>query len=246
MKRFKLVVAYDGAKYSGWQIQPNGVTIEEKLNTAITKVLGVPTRVVGASRTDAGVHAKGNVAIFDGTTTIPSERLSYAINQHLPNDIVVTSSQEVPADWHPRFQASQKTYRYYIQHSKMPNPLTRRNHYWVSHDLDFDAMEKVARSFVGTYDFCNFCRLEATSKDTTRQIYRSFLSKTEDGFFFEVVGSGFLYNMVRMMVGAVIGAGRGDLSFEDVRSMLTDADSAFPRVTLPAHALVLVGIKYGE
>ena len=133
MKRIRLTVAYDGTDYCGWQVQPNGVTIEEMLNRAIRKLTGEDIQVIGASRTDSGVHALGNVAVFDTNSTIPPERMSYALNQRLPEDIVVVRSEEVPEDWHPRYQDRiRKTYEYHIYNAPVPNPLRRRYASYVS------------------------------------------------------------------------------------------------------------------
>lgn len=124
MKRIKLTVAYDGTNYCGWQVQPNGITIEEVLNKKLSKLTGEDIHIIGASRTDSGVHALGNVAVFDTTSTIPPERFAYAINQRLPEDIVVTQSEEVPMDWHPRYQDCIKYYEYHILNRSLPSAET--------------------------------------------------------------------------------------------------------------------------
>ena len=125
MRRIELTVAYDGTDYCGWQIQPNGITVEEVLNRALSRLTGEEIRVIGASRTDAGVHARGNVAVFDTASTVPPERFAYAVNPLLPEDIVVVGAEEVPQDWHPRYQNSVKTYEYHILNREMPDPLRR-------------------------------------------------------------------------------------------------------------------------
>ena len=159
MKRLKLTVAYDGTNYCGWQIQPNGITVEEVLNRALRKLTGEEITVIGASRTDSGVHALGNVAVFDSETSIPPERISYALNQRLPDDIVVIRSEEVSADWHPRYCNSKKTYEYHILNAKIPDPTRRLTRYFVSFDLDIEKMKKAAQYLVGTHEFVSFCNV---------------------------------------------------------------------------------------
>ena len=166
MKRIRLRVAYDGTNYCGWQIQPNGITIEEVLNKAITKLTKVETAVIGASRTDSGVHALGNVAVFDTESTIPPERFSYALNQRLPEDIVVVASDEVPLDWHPRYQDVSKTYEYHVIHTRIPDPTRRLTNYFVSYPLDIEAMRKAASYLEGTHDFVSFCNIRTNVEDT--------------------------------------------------------------------------------
>ena len=157
MRRIKLTVAYDGTDYCGWQVQPNGITIEEVLNRALSRLTGEDIAVTGASRTDAGVHAEGNVAVFDTASTIPPERFAYAVNPLLPEDIVVVKSEKVSPDWHPRHQASVKTYEYRILNRGMPDPLRRRDAWHVSFSLDVEKMRLAAAYFVGEHDFRNFC-----------------------------------------------------------------------------------------
>ena len=132
MKRIRLTVAYDGTGYCGWQVQPNGITVEEVLNAALSQLTGEEIKVIGASRTDAGVHAEGNVAVFDTKTGIPPERIAYAVNRLLPEDIVVVKSEEVPENWHPRYQDSVKTYEYRILNREMPDTVRRFTTFHVS------------------------------------------------------------------------------------------------------------------
>ena len=156
MKRIKLTVAYDGTDYCGWQIQKNGGTVEEVLNRALSRLTGEKITVVGASRTDAGVHAQGNVAVFDTDTRIPAERIAYAVNALLPEDVVVGRSEEVPAGWHPRKCVSVKTYEYRILNREFPDPVRRRDTYFVSFPLDLDRMRREAEYLKGTHDFKSF------------------------------------------------------------------------------------------
>ena len=147
--RISLSVAYEGTNYHGWQIQPNGITIESVLNQALSDLLGEKIEVIGASRTDAGVHSMGNIAVFDTDTRIPAEKISYALNQRLPQDIVVQESKEVPADFHPRHCNSRKTYEYRILNRRFQNPLRRRDTYFYYYALDVEQMRKAAQVLVG-------------------------------------------------------------------------------------------------
>ena len=178
MKRIRLTVAYDGTDYCGWQVQPNGVTIEEMLNRAIRKLTGEDIQVIGASRTDSGVHALGNVAVFDTNSTIPPERMSYALNQRLPEDIVVVRSEEVPEDWHPRYQDRiRKTYEYHIYNAPVPNPLRRRYASYVSFPLDVEKMQEGASYLEGEHDFVSFCNVRTQVEDTVRTVEKLEISR---------------------------------------------------------------------
>lgn len=171
MKNIKLVVAYDGTNYSGWQIQPNAVTIEQLLDKAINSLTGENIHVTGASRTDAGVHAMGNVAVFKTNSTIPGRRWAYAINRFLPDDIVVQASWEVEKNFHPRHCNTVKTYEYKILNTPFPFP-KERNYIWhVSHDLNINNMKEAAQILVGEHDFKSFCCVRTQTESTVRHIY---------------------------------------------------------------------------
>ena len=244
MKRIKLTVAYDGTNYCGWQIQPNGITIEEVLNRKLSKLTGEEITVIEASRTDSGVHALGNVAVFDTHCSIPPERISYALNQRLPEDIVVVRSEEVPLDWHPRYCDCTKTYEYHIQNAKVPDPTRRLTHYFVSFDLDIDKMKEAAGYLVGTHDFVSFCNVRTDVEDTVRTIYSLEIEKEKDEITIRIQGNGFLYNMVRIITGTLIRVGRGFYQPEQVQKMLEAKDRKAAGVTAPPQGLFLVEICY--
>ena len=246
MKRLKLTVAYDGTNYCGWQIQPNGITVEEVLNRALRKLTGEEITVIGASRTDSGVHALGNVAGFDSETSIPPERISYALNQRLPDDIVVIRSEEVPGDWHPRYCNSKKTYEYHIQNAKIPDPTRRLTRYFVSFDLDIEKMKKAAQYLVGTHDFVSFCNVRTDVEDTVRTIYSLDILPVGDEITIRIQGNGFLYNMVRIIVGTLVRVGRGFYTPEQVQEILEAKNRKAAGVTAPPQGLFLVGIEYEE
>ena len=220
MRRFKLTVAYDGTDYCGWQVQPNGITVEGVLNRALSELTGEKIAVIGASRTDSGVHARGNVAVFDSDTTIPGERIAYALNQRLPEDVVAVRSEEVPTDWHPRYQDTVKTYEYHILNSEMPDPLRRRDTYFVSYPLDTGKMQEAAEYLKGEHDFKSFCNIHTDVEDTVRTIYELDVVREGSLITIRITGNGFLYNMPpQCSAPAVYGARRPDpqASQEDAR-----------------------------
>ena len=247
MRRVKLTVAYDGTDYCGWQVQPNGITVEEVLNKAISKITGEDIHVIGASRTDSGVHAHGNVAVFDTKTKIPGERVAYALNQKLPDDIVVVKSEEVPLDWHPRYQdVISKTYEYHIYNAKVPNPLKRKYTAFVSYDLDVKKMREGAKFLIGEHDFVSFCNVRTNVEDTVRTVEDIQILEENGEIIIRITGNGFLYNMVRIIAGTLIRVGRGYYEPEKVREILEAKERTEAGVTAPPQGLVLMEIKYGE
>lgn len=244
MRRVKLTVAYDGSNYCGWQVQNNGLTVEGELNRALSELTGETIVVTGASRTDAGVHAMGNVAVFDTDSPIPSERIKYALNVRLPEDIVVVGSEEVDGNWHPRHCDSVKTYEYRILNREFPDPVRRRDTWHVSFALDIDKMSSAARYLVGKHDFKSFCSAQTTVKDTVRTIYGIEVEKKDDLIKIRVTGSGFLYNMVRIIAGTLAGVGRGAFSPEDMQKILEAKNRETAGMTAPPQGLTLVRIRY--
>ena len=242
--RVKMVVAYDGTNYSGWQLQKNAVTIEQKLNEALSDLLGEEIVVTGASRTDAGVHSLGNVCMFDTETRIPAEKICYALNSRLPEDIVVQESCEVASDFHPRAGKSSKTYEYRVLNRMMPDPTRRRDTYFYHYALDVDAMAKAASYLEGEHDFKSFCSVHAQVETTVRTIYSCTVTRDEDVIRIRVTGNGFLYNMVRIIAGTLIEVGAGKRQPEDMVKMLEATDRCAAGPTAPAHGLTMIGIKY--
>jgi tRNA pseudouridine38-40 synthase len=243
-KRILLVVAYDGTNYCGWQVQPNGVTVQEILNRTLTELLGEPIETIGASRTDAGVHALGNVAVFDSTTRIPGEKISYALNQRLPEDIRIQKSMEVAPDFHPRYCNSEKTYVYRILNRRFPLPTARLYSYFYHYDLDVDKMQQGADYLVGTYDFASFCGANAQVKTTVRTITGITVSRKGEEIQIRVRGKGFLYNMVRILSGTLIEIGNGKYPPEHMQEILDAKKRSAAGPTAPAHGLTLVEIRY--
>ena len=244
MKRIKLTIAYDGTNYCGWQVQPNGITVEEVVNKALKKLTGEDIQVIGASRTDSGVHALGNVAVFDTYTTIPPERISYALNQRLPEDIVIVKSEEVAEDFHPRYCDCSKTYEYHILNTRIPIPTKRLTNYFVSYDLDVEKMRKAAGYLIGEHDFVSFCNVRTDVEDTVRTVTELEILKDGEEITIRISGNGFLYNMVRIIVGTLIRVGRGFCEPEKVKEILEAKDRKAAGVTAPPHGLILAEIRY--
>ena len=246
MKRIKMTVAYDGTGYCGWQLQPNGVTIEEILNGTLSELLKEPVCVIGASRTDSGVHALGNVAVFDTESRIPGEKLCYAVNQKLPEDIRVLESEEVPLDWHPRKQNSVKTYEYKILNRRFPDPLQRFYTHFMYMPLDEQKMKEAAEYIVGEHDFASFCSAGSQVESTVRTVYSLSVNKRDDVISIRITGNGFLYNMVRIIVGTLIKVGLGVYPPEHVKEIIEAKDRYVAGPKAPACGLTLVGIEYSE
>ena len=238
MRRIKLTVAYDGTNYCGWQLQPNGVTIEEVLNKALSELLREEIQVIGASRTDSGVHARGNIAVFDTEARIPAEKICFAVNQRLPEDVRVQKSEEVPLTFHPRKANCVKTYEYKILNRKIDMPLNRLYCHFCYFDLDVDRMRQAAACLLGEHDFKSFCTVRTQAEETVRTIYRLDINRdSEDVITMRISGSGFLYNMVRAMVGTVVYAAEGKLAPEDIPAILDSGNRTLAGPTVPPGGL---------
>ncbi len=244
MKRVMMVVAYDGTDYCGWQIQPNGETIEGVLNRELTNLLGEEIVVTGASRTDAGVHSNGNVAIFDTEARMPADKISYALNQRLPEDIVVQKSLEVVPDFHPRRCESRKTYEYRILNREFRDPLRRKNTYFYYRKLNVAAMQKAAEYLVGEHDFKSFCSVKAQVESTVRTVYELSVEKSDDLITIRITGNGFLYNMVRIIAGTLIQVGLGEIPPQETERILNARNREAAGPTAPACGLTMIGIEF--
>lgn len=264
-RRIMLTVAYDGTDYCGWQIQPDVPTIEAVLNAELSRLLGEEIKVIGASRTDAGVHAEGAVCVFDTTSQIPGEKFSYALNQSLPDDIVIRKSEEVAIDFHPRKRNCRKTYRYSIWHDEFPMPTISRYTHFIHYPIDIEAMRKAAMYFVGEHDFAGFCSAAADVETTVRTIFNVEIriggspeSATVNGCQKEsspmtsflgridiyVTGNGFLYNMVRIIAGTLIEVGCGKIDPADIPGIIASCDRSRAGNTAPAKGLTLIGYEF--
>lgn len=244
LKRIKLEIAYDGTNYHGWQIQPNAVTIEGVVNEKLSQLLKEEIKVIGASRTDAGVHAYGNVAVFDTDTQIPSEKICYALNQRLPDDIRVQTSCQVADDFHPRHCDSRKIYEYHISNRAIELPIERRYVYHYYRTLSMQEMKEAAKYIIGTHDFKSFCSAKTEVEDTTRTIYNLEILQQNQRIIFKIEGNGFLYNMVRIIAGTLLQVGVGTFQAEEIENILQAKDRTKAGPSAPAHGLRLIGIKY--
>ena len=244
MKRVKLVVAYDGTNYHGWQVQDNGITIEEVLNRTISELVQEDIKVIGASRTDAGVHACGNVAVFDTESRIPGDKFSFALNQRLPDDIRIQESCEVHADFHPRYADTVKTYEYNILNRRFELPSKRLYAAFCYYPMDIERMNQAAAYLVGEHDFKSFCSAGAQVQTTIRTIYAVNVTKEDDMVHIRITGNGFLYNMVRIIAGTLMQVGTGLMEPEQVKEILEARDRSKAGPTAVAKGLTLVEIRY--
>ncbi|MCI8371373.1 MAG: tRNA pseudouridine(38-40) synthase TruA [Lachnospiraceae bacterium] len=244
MRRIMLIVAYDGTNYCGWQVQPNGITIEGVLNRELSRILKEEIKVIGASRTDAGVHALGNTAVFDTSARIPADKVALALNQGLPDDIRIQHSMEVAPDFHPRHCESRKVYEYHVYNHSFDNPIGRQYHYFVHRPLEISAMQEAAAYFVGTHDFKSFCNIHTCVETTTRTIYECRVEKEQYKITIHIEGNGFLYNMVRIIAGTLIEVGNGLRKPAEIIDILAERNREAAGKTAPARGLQLVEIQY--
>lgn len=246
MRRIKLVVAYDGTNYCGFQLQNNGPTIEGELNKALSELFTEEIRVIGASRTDSGVHAYCNMAVFDTNARMPAEKMVYALNQRLPEDIRVQSSVEVSADFHPRHIDSRKTYEYHIYNAPVQRPMKRLYALWNYRPLQVDKMREAAKYFIGEHDFKSFCSADTQVESTVRTIYELSIKENGEDMIISVCGNGFLYNMVRIIAGTLLEVGKGKIVPDEIEFILNKRDRQSAGPTAPAHALRLVKYEFIE
>lgn len=241
-KNFKLVVDYDGSRFHGWQRQDSMRTVQGELERAIAKILHHEVAVSGASRTDAGVHARGQVCNFQTSKVIPEVKLRRAINSVTPNDIAIMAVDEVPSGFHARHDACWKRYRYGIWNlTRRPSKPTRCH---VPRPLAIEAMREAAQSLLGEHDFAAFAHREALEGSTRRCLYEIQIKKVGPEIDIEVAGDAFLYNMVRIIAGTLIEVGRGQRSLASVEEALKSRDRRLAGVTAPAEALELLEISY--
>lgn len=244
MKRIMLTVAYDGTAYSGFQVQENAPTIEGRLNQCLSELFSEEIKVIGASRTDAGVHALCNVAVFDTNARMPGEKISYALNSRLPEDIRVRRSCEVEAGFHPRHCESRKTYEYRIVNAEFPFPTKRLYSYFTYVPLDTGKMREAAAYLVGEHDFKSFCSAGSQVDSTLRTIYTVQVEQEKEEIVIRVVGNGFLYNMVRIIAGTLMDAGKGKWEPEYIKEILNAKDRKAAGPTAPACGLMLTNYEF--
>lgn len=246
MKRIMLKVAYDGTNYCGWQIQKNGITIEAVINEALSKLLKEDIAVIGASRTDSGVHALENVAVFDTNTKIPAEKISFALNQYLPEDITIQESKEVLPDFHPRHCDCNKTYEYKILNRTFDMPIYRLYSHFIYYSLDVLEMRRAAEYLVGEHDFASFASSGGQAKTTVRTINSLNIYKNDGMITIRINGNGFLYHMVRIIAGTLIQVGLHTYPAEHMKEILEACNRREAGPTAPAKGLTLIEINYDE
>lgn len=242
--RIRLDIEYDGTAYSGWQRQANAISVQQTIEEALQRITGEHTAVYGSGRTDAGVHALCQTAHFDTASTLSPERFAFALNYYLPPDIRILSSKAVPDDFHARFSAIGKTYRYTYRNDPQRSALYRSLTGHISHPLDTSRMREAAQYLIGTHDFASFSAHSAEDKNSVRTIERIDIIRKGPYVVIEVVGTGFLHNMVRIIAGTLAEVGKGNLEPGDIPAILEakDRDAAGP--TAPAAGLMLVGAHY--
>ena len=244
MRNLKLVIEYDGTNFSGWQKQKDRRTVQEEIETALEKILKEKVSVTGSGRTDAGVHALAQVANFKTEKTIKPEELLYAINTMLPVDIVVVWVEEVDESFNARGSAKKKHYRYVINNSKFPSALNAYREYHFKYFLDVEAMKLAAKDLIGKHDFKAFCAAGSTVKSTEREIYALEVNKLGNRVIIDIIGNGFLYNMVRIIVGTLLDVGTGKLDICAVKNMLEEKERAMGGRTVGPEGLYLAGVEY--
>jgi tRNA pseudouridine38-40 synthase len=245
MRNIKIVIEYDGHSYHGWQSQINALSVQDVIERALYKLTGEETALTGASRTDTGVHALGQVANFFTRSAIPAEKFAFALNTMLPVDITIRDSEEVPPDFHSRFSATGKRYIYKIYNHPFPSALLRHRAYHVYLPLNLEHMQKGAACLVGTHDFSAFMATGSRVKTTVRTIRKLSVAKNGDMITLDVEGDGFLYNMVRIIAGTLVEIGMGRIRAEDVPDIISGKDRRKAGRTAPPHGLYLAEVFYG-
>ncbi|ENY8714437.1 tRNA pseudouridine(38-40) synthase TruA [Clostridioides difficile] len=243
MRNIKIKIQYNGKNYCGWQKQPDSLGIQGTIERAIYDITKEETSLIGSGRTDSGVHAIGQIANFKINSGISIENIPTALNAKLPKDISVIEACEVNDDFHSRYSAKGKTYKYLVYNSKFRNPILSEVSYQVKYELDFDKMCSEAKSLLGTHDFKGFMSSGSSVKDTVRTIYDIDISKKDDLITFEISGNGFLYNMVRIIIGTLVDMGRGRINepFLDIIQSKTRSRCGH---TAPAQGLFLKKVHY--
>ena len=247
VRNFKATLSYDGGDFSGWQIQPGRRTVQGELETALSEIEGRPVKAHGSGRTDAGVHALAQVANFELTNPIPCANLKRALNHLLPPAIRLLAIEEAPPEFHARRSATAKTYEYRIWRGEICPPFLRRYVYHLPYPLDEAAMEEAAALFEGRLDFRSFATNDGQpERPTVRTVFSSRLKREDERLIYRVRGAGFLYNMVRNIVGTLIEVGRGALCGGDIEAILAARNRSCAGPTAPAQGLFLVSVEYGE
>lgn len=245
MPRLKMTLAYDGTDFAGYQIQPNARTVQGELEKALMKMhKGQHIRTTASGRTDAGVHARGQVVHFDSDLDIPEKNWLKAIQANIPEDIVIRKVEYVHDDFHARFDVKKREYRYRVLASETLDVFRRLYAYHVPNPLDVDAMQEALTYVIGTHDFTSFCSMKTDVEEKTRTIYNAELFQDNDEIIFRFVGNGFLYNMVRILVGTTLEIGMGKRRASDMHTILASRSRKQAGKTAPPHGLCLWSVSY--
>ena len=246
MRRIRMAVQYDGTRYAGWQRQENAISIQQLLEENLRKITGESVTIQGSGRTDSGVHAQAQIAHFDTGARMPADKFAYAFNTGLPSDIRVIWSEEAPPGFHARFSAKRKHYRYTINNAAHADALYGRYQLHVHAKLDVPAMAEAAAVLRGSHDFAAFKAVGTTVENTVRTLYDSRVTRTGDLILYDVVGSGFLYNMVRIIAGTLIEVGKGKIPAARMGEILNSLSRSEAGPTAPAQGLMLMEVHYQE
>ena len=246
MRRIRTIIAYDGTDYVGWQTQNNGIAVQEVIEKAIYEVTGQRTSLQGSGRTDSGVHARAQVAHFDTDVRMAADKFAIALNTHLPADIRVLYSEETTPEFHARFSAKEKQYRYFVQTGAHADVFTRKYALHAYMPLDLDVMNEAAALVVGTHDFSAFMSTGREVETAVRTVSLSQWEKQGKFLVYSVQGNGFLYNMVRILVGTMLGMGSGRIPVDSMAKALSSLSRRDAGPTTPAHGLVLWRVKYPD
>ena len=245
MRNIKIIIEYDGKNFAGWQNQPGKVSVQGEIERALHEVTDEEINVMASGRTDAGVHALGQVANFHTTTNIEIHKIPYAINSKLPKSIRVTSAEEVEERFHARYNCKGKTYRYIINNHEFPSALNRFREFHIAQELNVEEMKKALQFFEGTHDFKGFKSSGGSEKKTTvRTLTKCELKEENKIITVELSGDGFLYNMVRIIVGTIVDVGLGKIKADDIPDIIASCDRTKAGKTLPPHGLYLVQVNY--
>lgn len=244
MRNIKLILEYDGSNYCGWQRQKNAISVQQKLEEIIGKLIKEDIELIGCSRTDSGVHAKAYVANFFTNATIPGDKFKYAINNKLPEDIVIINSEEVSEDFHARYSCKGKTYSYTILNRENPCAINRKYLYHVKRNLDVDKMIEASKFFIGTHDFSAFKSPGSSVKTSVRTVTELNIYKSDDRIKLFISADGFLYNMVRIIVGTLLRVGTGKINPEDIEKIIYLKDRKSAGKVVPASGLCLEKVFY--
>lgn len=244
MRNIKLIIEYDGKGFNGWQKQPNKLNIQGEIEKAIEEITGEKVDLIASGRTDAGVHSLGQTANFKTETQIPIEKIPKAINSKLKKSIIIKSAEEVDERFHSRYSVKSKTYRYIINNSEEGTAIYRALEYHISNKLDYKKMNEAIKYFKGEHDFKAFKASGTSSKSSIRTIIDGEVRKEGERVIIEITGTGFLYNMVRIISGTLLEVGLGKIEPEDITKIINSQDRKQAGKTLPAHGLYLLKVEY--